>query len=337
MFVVMPKMKRLKDPLRQWARSAFPHVDQEEVAARRKHEEVVELQGKLWAEKSREKWLKHGDRYSKFFHLSAKLHRAKSVIRELHTDAGEVETNRELIGQRVVNHFEGFHKKGVSVQYEHLLSVIPTLISSAENDVLVAVPSVEEIKQAVMDLDPSSAPGPDGFPGTFFRVCWGIVGPERIPKILATRLAPLLPKLISEEQGEFQKGKIIFSNIGVASELTNMMKAKCFGGSLGLKLDVQKAYDTLEWQFLFDVLRKFGFHERWIKWVHQILVSTRISVLVNGGLVGFFVWNAGCVKGTRSPRCCSSWRRKYCVGDCKGSRKEVILRASQARGRLARC
>ncbi|XP_043717741.1 uncharacterized protein LOC122665656 [Telopea speciosissima] len=269
----------------------------EEITARRDYEAAVGLQEKLWAEKLREKWLKHGDRCFKFFHLSTKLHRAKSLIRELHTDAGVVVTDSMLIGQQVVSHFESFHKKGVSVQHDQLLYVIPTLISPADNEVLVVVPSTGEIRQAVMDLDPSSAPGPDGFLGAFFRVenarkvgqfrpiCLGNFFFKVIPKILASRLAPLLPKLTSEEQGAFQKGKIIFSNIGVASELTNMMKAKSFGESLGLKLDVQKAYDTLEWQFLFDVLEKFGFHAKWIYWIHQILDSTRLSILINGGQV----------------------------------------------------
>ncbi|XP_042510788.1 uncharacterized mitochondrial protein AtMg01250-like [Macadamia integrifolia] len=66
------------------------------------------------------------------------------------------------------------------------------------------------------------------------------------------------------------------------------MAKRSFGGSMGLKLDVQKAFDTLDWQFLFDVLKKFGFHAKWIDWIQKILESTRLSIVVNGGPVGFF-------------------------------------------------
>ncbi|XP_043694315.1 uncharacterized protein LOC122645027 [Telopea speciosissima] len=74
---------------------------------------------------------------------------------------------------------------------------------------------------------------------------------------MAIRLSTVLHKLVSAEQGAFQKGKVIFDNIGVASELANMMSTKCRGGGSGMKLDIQKAFDTLEWDYLFDVLGAF--------------------------------------------------------------------------------
>ncbi|XP_043694249.1 uncharacterized protein LOC122644954 [Telopea speciosissima] len=93
---------------------------------------------------------------------------------------------------------------------------------------------------------------------------------------MANRLSLLLPKLISEEQGAFQHGKVIIANIGVASELTNMMASKCRGGTLGMKLDVQKAYDMLDWNFLFVVLGKFGFSQCWIGWIKEMMRSTKM-------------------------------------------------------------
>ncbi|XP_011620451.1 uncharacterized protein LOC105420038 [Amborella trichopoda] len=105
---------------------------------------------------------------------------------------------------------------------------------------------------------------------------------------MASRLASLLPKLISEEQGAFQKGKVIFSNISLASKLANVIPIKSRGGSMRIKIDIQKAYDSLEWEFLFDVLENFCFADKWIHWVRQILISANIFVHVNGGSYGFF-------------------------------------------------
>ncbi|XP_043705526.1 uncharacterized protein LOC122655395 [Telopea speciosissima] len=190
---------------------------------------------------------------------------------------------------------------------EELLNHVPTLISDEENKMLVAVPDAEEVKTAVFEMDPASAPGPDGFPGVnnnfitlipkvenarqvghYLPICLGNFFFKIIPKIMATRLSLLLPKLISEEHGAFQQGKVITSSIGVASELTNMMASKCCGGTLGMKLDVQKVYDTLEWKFLFDVLGKIGFSHSWIGWIKEMMRSKKMSVLTNGGPVGYF-------------------------------------------------
>ncbi|XP_042492971.1 uncharacterized protein LOC122072657 [Macadamia integrifolia] len=109
-----------------------------------------------------------------------------------------------------------------------------------------------------------------------------------LSKIMVERLSCLLPRLVSNEQGVFQKGKIISSNIGLASELANLLHTSVRGGGMGIKIDVQKAYDTFSWDFLFAVLKRFGFSDVWFAWIHEILVSSRILVLLNGGPVGFF-------------------------------------------------
>ncbi|XP_043695628.1 uncharacterized protein LOC122646196 [Telopea speciosissima] len=109
-----------------------------------------------------------------------------------------------------------------------------------------------------------------------------------LSKILALRLAGVHPHLISEEQREFQKEKVIFDNISLASKLTNLFHKVGRGGGVGLKIDIQKANDTLSWDFLLEVMMKFGFSEVWVRWMYRLLVTTCISVLVNGGPVGFF-------------------------------------------------
>lgn len=74
-----------------------------------------------------------------------------------------------------------------------------------------------------------------------------------------------------------------------------MMDRKCFGGNMGIKLDITKASDTLSWDFLLTVLRKFGFHDQFVNWISLILNSARLSVLINGVAYGFF----NCGRGVR--------------------------------------
>ena len=51
---------------------------------------------------------------------------------------------------------------------------------------------------------------------------------------------------------------------------------------LCLKMDYEKAYDSVRWEFLYHMLYKLGFHRKWIKWVRGCLESASVSVLVNG-------------------------------------------------------
>ena len=65
-------------------------------------------------------------------------------------------------------------------------------------------------------------------------------------------------------------------------------RLKCHEGGVLCKLDIEKAYDHVTWKFLFAVLRKMGFGERWIKWVEWCISTVNFSVLVNGSPFGFF-------------------------------------------------
>ncbi|XP_043717726.1 uncharacterized protein LOC122665640 [Telopea speciosissima] len=265
---------------------------------------------KLWHEKTRIKWLREGDRNSKFFHVSTLIKRSKVHIRALKDSGGAWVSDPGEVANLILSFFENFHKAVPLEEHLDLLDVIPHLIEDRDLVFLNAVPDTREIKLAMWDLDLDGLPGLDGFQGFFFRHCWDII--ERdvyravssffkeaiipkgvnncfislipkveeavslekfcpicmgnfvckiISKILASKLGVLLPRLISEELGAFQKGKVIFSNIGFASELANLMHKSVRGCGIGVKVDISKAYDSLSWDFLFKVLKKFGFSD----------------------------------------------------------------------------
>ena len=82
-----------------------------------------------------------------------------------------------------------------------------------------------------------------------------------ISKVLANRLKQVLPHSISPTQSAFVPRRLITDNILVAYETLHTMHARKKGkkGTLALKLDISKAYDQVEWQFLQGIMEKMGF------------------------------------------------------------------------------
>ncbi|KAL8543017.1 hypothetical protein ACS0TY_003769 [Phlomoides rotata] len=60
---------------------------------------------------------------------------------------------------------------------------IQHMVDPVDNDMLTAMPSVEEIKRAVFNMEPSSSPGPGGFSGSFFQACWDIIALDVIEAV----------------------------------------------------------------------------------------------------------------------------------------------------------
>ena len=102
-----------------------------------------------------------------------------------------------------------------------------------------------------------------------------------ISKVIANRLKPLLPLIISPKQAGFVEGRQILDGIILVHKTIHSLKVTRTPGML-LKLDLSKAYDKLNWQFLASILKAFGFVEEWSNWIMNMVSSDFFSILVNG-------------------------------------------------------
>ena len=73
----------------------------------------------------------------------------------------------------------------------------------------------------------------------------------------------------------------------IANEAVDSRLKSNEGGVL-CKLDIEKAYDNVNWKFLFAVLRKMDFAEIWINWIEWCISIVKFSVLINGSPSGLF-------------------------------------------------
>lgn len=82
---------------------------------------------------------------------------------------------------------------------------------------------------------------------------------KTISKVLARRLNPMLPKLISENQKGFVKGRLITDNMFLAQKIIHGKSEPNIGENMVIKLDMAKTYERVSWEFLLSVLRNIGF------------------------------------------------------------------------------
>jgi len=85
-----------------------------------------------------------------------------------------------------------------------------------------------------------------------------------LAKVLANRLRKVMPYLVDERQTAFIKGRHLLHGVLVANEVieeARRSKKSC----MVFKVDFEKAYDSVSWQFLIYMLKRMGFHERWIR------------------------------------------------------------------------
>ena len=93
----------------------------------------------------------------------------------------------------------------------------------------------------------------------------------------------LMGQIIRPLQGAFVPDRLIQDNILIAHEIFQSFKTKTgSSGWIAIKLDMKKAYDRLEWNYIFTTLDKLGFSAKWVEWVEACITSTSFSVLVNG-------------------------------------------------------
>lgn len=250
---IQSRIQNLENELQQnWSESTHEEWDQQRTELCK----VEKWEDELLCHQARINWVKDGDRNSKFYHAVIKDRKRRQVV-QLAREDDSVTTSATEIGTRAQFYFSDFFSASPYYLNQRLFEGIQPVLSTADNDKFTELPSSEEIRAAIKEMNPASSPGNDGFTGYFYNSCWEIIQDDlcafildyfkgayipdeisattlilipKVPaarqlgdfrpislgnfsgkiisKILAVRMATLLPKIVDEEQAGFIQGFI---------------------------------------------------------------------------------------------------------------------------------
>ncbi|GJX80283.1 uncharacterized protein Tco_0328432 [Tanacetum coccineum] len=168
-------------------------------------------------------------------------------------------------------------------------------VSNAVREFFISGKLLKEVNHTIIDLIPNvSSPTHvnDYRPISCFNVLF-----KCISKIISNRIKDSLTDLVSINQSAFVPGRRISDNILLTQELMHNYHLDRGPPRCAFKVDIQKAYDTVDWKFLKKILIGFRFHSRMVSCIMECVTSTSFSVSINGSLYGFFKGKRGLHQG----------------------------------------
>nr|GEZ13170.1 RNA-directed DNA polymerase, eukaryota, reverse transcriptase zinc-binding domain protein [Tanacetum cinerariifolium] len=223
---------------------------------------INQMESKEYLQKSKIKWAIEGDENSNFFHGLINKKCSHLAIRRVFVD-----------------------------------DICKMLSDVQASDLERRVPR-EEIRLAVWNYGENKYPGPDGYSFDFFKKYWNFVSSDLwsvykvVTKVLANRLALVILDLISDTQSVFVANRQILDGPFILKELLHWCKRKK-KQVMFFKVDFAKAYDSVRWDYLLDVLEAFRFGNIWCKWIRGTFSSAKASILVNGSPIIEFPFHCG--------------------------------------------
>ncbi|GJR31762.1 RNA-directed DNA polymerase, eukaryota, reverse transcriptase zinc-binding domain protein [Tanacetum coccineum] len=309
------KLKQLKTSLKNlsWRN--------EDVFGRVEYHEAVIDEKKLLFQKAKVEWLCEGDNNSAYFHKVIKGKNQRNIIvsildKNRNMVEGDdvakqfVEHYKEFLGQEkqvddipVTNneiktamfdigdnkdsgsngYTSRFFKKAWHIVGEDICKAIKEffklgkLLGEINATIITLVPKIEHAKTV----------------GDFRPISYCNVLYKCISKILTDRMKDGLNSLVNHNHCAFIKGRQIQDNIIIAQELLKGYNRNSGPKRCSLKIDIAKAYDTVNWEFLKKILILFGFHEKMVHWIVTCVTSASFSICVNGDIYGYFKGGRG--------------------------------------------
>ncbi|XP_026399373.1 uncharacterized protein LOC113295237 [Papaver somniferum] len=243
----------------------------------------------FWRQRNKLKWIPSADKNTQVFHVSLIHRRSRNKIYFIKNADGEWTSEHDNIKNVLISHFNNMFSKDPNVNpSQEAISLVKdcfryySIPAGLNHTHISLIPKNKNVASAV-----------NYRPIALCNVLYKVVA-----KIITNKLSPLLDNLIDKTHSAFISGRQILDNIVVAKEIFHSMHtSNSKQGVFALKLDMSKAYDRVDWNFLKHALNSFGITVR----IHNLILSrvetTSSSILINGQFEGFFFGERGIRKG----------------------------------------
>ncbi|CAN1806221.1 Transposon TX1 uncharacterized 149 kDa protein [Linum perenne] len=206
--------------------TSTPQVQEEERTVRETLRRCWQIEECYWAQRARVKWLELGDKNTSFFHASTVQRRRRNTIRRLMNEDGSWLDEQDEMMQHVTDFYKNLFTEERRVVDYSVLQGLPQTVGDTRRASLDRPINEWEIKNAVFQLGPTKSPGPDGFPGCFYREHWTLVKDELIKEILdfsTTFKAPILTHVL------FADDTVIFgkAEVSEAESIGQLLDSYC--------------------------------------------------------------------------------------------------------------
>lgn len=138
-------------------------------------DELLYREEMMWLQRSRITWLREGDRNTSYFHRQVVWRARKNKIKKLKREDGTWCEEKREMHARATDFFQRLYTADPEVEGSELLQLVPNKISEEMNSDLCKPFSEQEIADALFQMGPLKAPGPNGFPARFFQRHWTVV------------------------------------------------------------------------------------------------------------------------------------------------------------------
>ena len=320
----------------------------EEGLKSKKLQEALLIEEKFLKQKSKVRWLQHGDENNKFFFNSCRGRWNSNKLLQITDDEGTVHMGHSNIANVAVSYFQKLLGSSCDVQE---FSDWPEMqginkLSEGEQHELINPFTAVDVLATFKAMAKGKSPGPDGYSPEFFVKAWKIVGHDTtaailhffetgqlprminssaislipkqsnashlshyrpiscctaiykcIGKLIAHRMSKVMCSLVSLNQCAFVPTRSLGDNVFLAQALCRNYHLNYGSPRFACKLDIRKAFDTLNWAFILQLLATMNFPEKFIKWIKVCITSCMYSIKVNAALEGYFAAAAGIRQG----------------------------------------
>ncbi|KAK6164141.1 hypothetical protein DH2020_001005 [Rehmannia glutinosa] len=234
---------------------SLPSTDENNKASKiieQKIHTLMKREETMWHQRSRVNWIKDGDKNTNFFHRIANGRQKRNSIDHIKCDDGTIVEDEHEVANVLTKYFSSLFTSTTDLNLARAIDALDPMVTDEDNELLNEPFTEMEIVVALKQMHPSKSPGPDD--------------------------------AIHHSQSVFVPGRLITDNALLAYEIFHAMKINTAKkrGTFALKLDMSKAYDHVEWNFLEHILLKIGFKHYLVSLIMRCASTVSYSVITNG-------------------------------------------------------